>query len=73
MFEEVACYYCSSTSSSFVLNANEDLTGKPGTFRFVKCNDCGLMYQNPRVNIETIPTYYDDEYIAHRNGTNIYN
>ena len=47
MFEEVACYYCGSTSSTFVLNAEEDLTGKPGTFRFVKCDHCGLMYQNP--------------------------
>ena len=69
MFEEVACYYCGSTSSTFVLNAEEDLTGKPGTFRFVQCDHCGLMYQNPRVNIETIPSFYDDEYIAHRKKT----
>ena len=68
MFEEVACYYCGSTSSTFVLTAAEDLTGKPGTLRFVKCDHCGLMYQNPRVNIEDIELLRRRVY-AHRKKT----
>jgi SAM-dependent methyltransferase len=46
--------------------AEEDLTGKPGRFLFVRCQDCGLAYQNPRLKLERISAYYDDEYIAHR-------
>ena len=69
MFEEVSCYYCGSNSSEHVLTAQEDLTGKPGDFTFVRCHSCGLMYQNPRINVENIKSYYDDEYIAHRKKT----
>ena len=44
----------------------DDLGGTPGRFRFVRCRDCGLAYQNPRVPLEHIGAYYDDDYIAHR-------
>jgi len=44
----------------------DDYTGKPGRFTFVTCDACGLRYQNPRLRIEHIGAYYDDEYIAHR-------
>ena len=69
MFEQVNCYYCGSGSHEHVLTAQEDLTGKPGDFTFVRCSNCGLMYQNPRINVEQIKDYYDDEYIAHRKKT----
>ena len=65
-FESVSCYLCGSTASTPFLSAQDDLTGKPGTFHFVTCDDCGLRYQNPRLKIENIGAYYDDEYIAHR-------
>ena len=48
------------------ITAEDDLGGTPGTFRFVRCTRCGLAYQNPRVALEHIGAYYDDEYIAHR-------
>ncbi len=66
IFEAIACYYCGSTAHSPFVLAEDDLTGKPGTFRFVLCDDCGLAYQNPRVDIHNIKDYYDEEYIAHR-------
>jgi len=46
--------------------AEDDLTGKPGRFSFVTCTRCGLRYQSPRLSVERIKAYYDDEYIAHR-------
>jgi 2-polyprenyl-3-methyl-5-hydroxy-6-metoxy-1,4-benzoquinol methylase len=55
--EEVACYCCGSRLAMPFLCAQDDYTGKPGTFQFVTCQQCGLHYQNPRI---------DDEYIAHR-------
>lgn len=66
LFEEVPCILCGSERRTHVVTAQEDLTGKPGDFTFVRCEDCGLVYQNPRLPIEQIQVYYDDEYIAHR-------
>ncbi len=68
--ESVACYCCGSEARVPFLIAEDDLTGKLGRFPFVRCTDCGLVYQNPRLNIDRIKDYYDDEYIAHRKRTN---
>jgi SAM-dependent methyltransferase len=69
-FEHVPCYYCGSHSSREYLTAQDDLTGKPGDFRFVTCRHCGLVFQNPRLDVERIKDYYDEEYIAHRKKKN---
>jgi 2-polyprenyl-3-methyl-5-hydroxy-6-metoxy-1,4-benzoquinol methylase len=69
IFETVLCYYCASRSWREFISAQDDLTGKPGDFSFVACNDCGLVYQNPRIDVENIKQFYDDEYIAHRKKT----
>ncbi len=66
LFEEVACILCGSERRAHHTTAQEDLTGKPGDFTFVECQDCKLVYQHPRLPIEQIKAYYDDEYIAHR-------
>jgi SAM-dependent methyltransferase len=64
--EEVPCYGCGGRARHPFVEAQDDLTGKPGTFQFVHCDTCGLTYQNPRVSLEHIVEFYDDEYIAHR-------
>jgi len=66
LLETVPCYLCGSDVCDPFVSAQDDLTGKPGTFTFVRCRDCGLVYQNPRVTLERIGDYYDDQYIAHR-------
>lgn len=66
LFEPVACYLCGGERREPVVTAQEDLTGKPGDFTFVRCLDCALVYQHPRLPVELIAAYYDDEYIAHR-------
>ena len=68
--EPVPCYWCQESDAEYFISANDDLTGKAGTFTFVKCNSCQLVYQDPRVTIEGIPDFYDDEYIAHRKENN---
>jgi hypothetical protein len=65
-FETVACYVCGATEHDSFITAEDDLGGTPGTFRFVRCSRCALAYQNPRVALEHIAAYYDDQYIAHR-------
>jgi len=64
--EPIACYACGSADATELLHAEDDLTGKPGRFRFVTCRCCGLAYQSPRVALDSIRAYYDDDYIAHR-------
>ncbi|MFZ0750840.1 MAG: hypothetical protein WAM70_15865, partial [Pyrinomonadaceae bacterium] len=41
-FERVPCYYCQATETVPFLTAQDDLTGKPGTFTFITCARCGL-------------------------------
>jgi SAM-dependent methyltransferase len=65
-FENVPCYLCGRDDAEPFVSAQDDLTGRPGTFRFVTCRACGLAYQNPRVTLDRIAEYYDDNYIAHR-------
>ena len=65
-FEEVSCYLCGSQNCEFFLVGEEDLTGKEGNFLYVRCGDCSLVYQNPRLPVTHIKEYYDGEYIAHR-------
>src|SRR4051794_18574949 len=65
-FETVACYLCGGSELTPFIWGEDDLTGKPGRFRFVTCSGCGLRYQNPRLTVDHIKSYYSDEYIAHR-------
>jgi SAM-dependent methyltransferase len=63
--KQVSCALCGASDHDPFISAQDDLTGKPGTFYFVTCRACGLRYQNPRVPLERIGEYYDDHYIAH--------
>lgn len=65
-FEEVLCYLCGKNDYTEFLIGEEDLTGKEGQFRYVKCNGCGLVFQNPRLTLGCIKEFYDGEYISHR-------
>jgi SAM-dependent methyltransferase len=65
-YETVNCYLCGNSDSTEFLIGEEDLTGKDGQFLYVKCMKCGLVYQNPRLDIDGIKEFYDGEYIAHR-------
>ena len=65
-FETASCCLCGALQHRRFLTAQDDLTGRPGRFRFVECASCGLVYQNPRLTLEQVARYYDDNYIAHR-------
>ncbi len=67
--EPADCVLCGSTQASHFIDAEDDLTGKPGRFRFVQCDRCALVYQSPRIPAADIAAWYDDEYIAHRKKT----
>ena len=42
LMEEVPCYLCGRDRRRPLLSAQDDLTGKPGEFQFVRCERCGL-------------------------------
>jgi SAM-dependent methyltransferase len=67
--EAVACCNCGGVQSMPFIEAEDDLGGRPGRFRFVTCTRCGLVYQSPRLPLDAIRAWYDDEYIAHRKKT----
>jgi SAM-dependent methyltransferase len=66
LLEAVTCYLCGSSDREHFITAEDDLGGTAGTFRFVRCSRCRLVYQHPRVALQHIGAYYDDQYIAHR-------
>ena len=66
MFEPVACYICGGSKARRFIEAEDDLSGKPGRFTFVRCDRCGLVYQSPRLTLDHIRPYYTDGYIAHQ-------
>jgi 2-polyprenyl-3-methyl-5-hydroxy-6-metoxy-1,4-benzoquinol methylase len=68
-FEAVGCLLCGAHDASPFITAEDDLTGRPGRFSFVRCNHCNLVYQSPRLTIDEIKPFYDDEYLAHRRRT----
>jgi hypothetical protein len=70
LFEKVSCYNCGADDYQFLLTGEDDLTSKEGNFQYVQCNKCGLAYQNPRISISQIKSFYDSEYIAHRKKKN---
>ena len=69
MTETISCYACASPRYAPFIEAEDDLGGRPGRFRFVRCLGCELIYQNPRIPLEGIREWYDEEYIAHRKKT----
>jgi 2-polyprenyl-3-methyl-5-hydroxy-6-metoxy-1,4-benzoquinol methylase/ribosomal protein S27E len=69
-FEYINCYNCGEDDFSLLLVGQDDLTGKAGNFRYVKCNKCEFVYQNPRVKAEQIKDFYDDDYVAHDRNKN---
>lgn len=69
-FESVNCYHCDADDYRFFLKGEDDLTGKEGEFQYVKCNNCDMVYQNPRIAVDQIKEFYDGEYIAHRKKKN---
>jgi len=65
-FERVACNLCGSDDGRVLLRGVDKNSGVPGTFQLVRCNVCGLVYQNPRPTRETLSACYPDDYGPHQ-------
>jgi SAM-dependent methyltransferase len=63
--QKVPCNLCSSTESTFLFAARDRLHGIGGTFTYVRCTECGLVYMNPQVVPEDTEKLYPADYAPH--------
>ena len=60
--ENVSCALCSSDDYTELFEGNDRIHGIPGTFPVVRCNQCDLVYLNPRPDVDSISEYYPENY-----------
>lgn len=63
--EACACPSCDGVSCSFAARSAAQLGPIAHSFRFVRCDDCGLVYINPRVAPADIGMFYGEDYLPH--------
>lgn len=62
---ELGCDVCGSTDRAVLFQGPDRLTGRPGSFSFVRCRQCGLLYQWPRLAWQQLEAYYGDDYTSY--------
>lgn len=60
--EHVPCNLCGNAESTVLFVTKDFLHGLPGSFRVVRCCQCGLAYLNPRPTVTSIVHYYPSSY-----------
>jgi len=61
--EEINCNLCDSSEYSVLYTPYDFLLDKKSVeTKLVKCENCGLIYQNPRPNIDEMRVSYPDDY-----------
>ena len=63
---KIACDLCESNDSEHLFDAIDRLHGFEGTFKYVRCSSCGLVYMNPQISMSEIGKYYPDDYAPHK-------
>ena len=57
-----ACVHCGATELKTMFSTGDHFQQKPGRFTLVRCRDCGVVFQNPRLNALGLAFYYRDYY-----------
>lgn len=60
--EATCCLLCGSDHYRVEHRGPDYFMHLPGTFQLVHCDECGLIYQNPRPPLAEIGRYYPDSY-----------
>ena len=60
--ESIKCDLCRSNNDILFLQTRDYRYGHPEMFNIVKCNNCGLIYMNPRPIIASISKLYEGDY-----------
>jgi len=56
------CYVCGGQRLTPEIQVPDRLQHKPGRFVLERCQDCGHVFQNPRLSLEGLSYYYRDFY-----------
>jgi SAM-dependent methyltransferase len=64
-WETVACPMCKGRQARQTIEAGDLLYRLPGTFRLMRCCDCGHYYLNPRPTSDCIQAFYPPQYGPH--------
>lgn len=59
------CNYCGENTGIVVVRGGDLLEDLPGTFQFIKCNHCGVLRQEPRLDWEDLASFYQPGYVCH--------
>ena len=60
--EEINCNLCGANDAELLYLERDRYMHLPGSFRLVRCRQCGLIYLNPRPTSEEIKAYYPEDY-----------
>ena len=60
--ESIKCDLCHSNNNILLLQTRDYRYGHPEMFNIVKCNNCELIYMNPRPTTESISKLYEEDY-----------
>jgi hypothetical protein len=60
--EQAPCNLCGSLETQLVFRTSDRLFENEGVFNLVQCQQCGLVYLNPRPTKASIARYYQHYY-----------
>ena len=63
---EADCALCGRNDAKLMFVGKDKLHKKNGCFSVVRCNQCGLVYTNPRPTEETIQHFYPSDYVPYQ-------
>lgn len=63
--EYIDCNLCHTDDTRVLFEGHDRLHHLPGVFTVVQCQQCGLVYLNPRPAKDEIQVYYPDNYEPH--------
>lgn len=55
------CDLCGGGNHDLMFNLTDRLYGRGGSFPLVRCQDCGLLFINPRPGLDELKSYYPQE------------
>ncbi len=64
-WENCTCDWCGSSETALIFEGPDRLERLPGQFRMVRCLQCGLCRQDPRLVWDSLVHYYPEEYASH--------
>ena len=66
MLQLTTCPICNSSDFAFYIKTTAQMHSSKELFNFDKCNQCALVFLNPRVALDDLQNYYTSYYLPYR-------